>query len=771
MLIPLDEIVSKHKPKLGVVLHIGAYECEEANDYQRHNAQSVIWLEANPEMVSKMKARGHIVHQAVASDKDGDLVTFNITHNAHTNDSQSSSILSLGTHSQHYPFVTVVKSIQLRTTRVETLGDSLKWDWSKFGFLNLDIQGAELLALKGLGERLRHFSAIYAEVNVEQVYRNCALVGEIDMYLSSFGFVRVETRMTGAGWGDALYIRKVAAPTPVVFNVEVKVAATPPIPSFGQASTDLSVSLLVRHLGRHGQLAAQMFQISAADCLAAQTNAFLSTATTADKPKVHVTLSPAWAHGRHFVGFDRDGPRAYVATLESTTLRAPLVAPQAWPSVDTVSALALSIFGSQTQHKSAVELVGQLQNVSQLSIPANADRVLRLFEPVNGVLDRANARLAAAGVDPLMTCAIVVRGVMTGDALSKLIHRVTDKLEKSYKIVVFTKANKNVPDCPKNVVVMTPSPSAESTFDPAVVDLIALSLCAAIVPMDSKFGWWAAYLSRGVAALRRRNGAPSTVIHVPPTRLPPLPSWITVSEETPPETKMKGLPKPTEIVPKLNPTTLGDVFQEFGIQPFYINLQRRTDRKVLIEAEFKRMGLSSCTRFDAITHTNGAVGCSKSHCGVLKLALLQKTPLVLVLEDDFTFHPDADLFRRNLAGFLRSKRSKDKEGDFDFDCAVLTTCIPVLRIPDGELARYQSCQPPDITVRVLEASSAAAYLVPARYIPTLLHCFEASVPLLESTGQHWTYACDRAWAPLQRRDRFFVFRPLLGYQRPSPSDT
>jgi hypothetical protein len=34
-------------------------------------------------------------------------------------------------------------------------------------------------------------------------------VGEIDKYLSQFGFTRVATKMCGnAGWGDAFYIKQ-----------------------------------------------------------------------------------------------------------------------------------------------------------------------------------------------------------------------------------------------------------------------------------------------------------------------------------------------------------------------------------------------------------------------------------------------------------------------------------------------------------------------------------------------------------------------------------
>ena len=42
-------------------------------------------------------------------------------------------------------------------------------------FLNIDIQGAELLALKGMGELLHHFDYAYIEVNHDYVYKKMCI--------------------------------------------------------------------------------------------------------------------------------------------------------------------------------------------------------------------------------------------------------------------------------------------------------------------------------------------------------------------------------------------------------------------------------------------------------------------------------------------------------------------------------------------------------------------------------------------------------------------
>jgi hypothetical protein len=79
---------------------------------------------------------------------------------------------------------------------------------SDYDFINLDIQGAELLALKSFGELIKNFNYIYTEVNIASIYKNCALITEIDEYLNNYNFERVETTITQFEWGDALYLKK-----------------------------------------------------------------------------------------------------------------------------------------------------------------------------------------------------------------------------------------------------------------------------------------------------------------------------------------------------------------------------------------------------------------------------------------------------------------------------------------------------------------------------------------------------------------------------------
>lgn len=190
-------------------LHVGAHDCEELGTYQRLFEilpENMLWIDALQDKVTQSTARGiPNVYYAVISDKDGDTVSFK-----RTNNDQSSSILSLGTHTQHHPEVVVTGITSHTTTTIDTFMKQNNKDPSKYDFWNFDIQGAEMLALKGAESSIKYVKALYLEVNTEEVYKGCPLIGDIDTYLGERGFERVLTSMWGnCGWGDALYIRTI----------------------------------------------------------------------------------------------------------------------------------------------------------------------------------------------------------------------------------------------------------------------------------------------------------------------------------------------------------------------------------------------------------------------------------------------------------------------------------------------------------------------------------------------------------------------------------
>jgi FkbM family methyltransferase len=207
MLIPFSTVVATHARGKGFevrgVFHVGANTCEEAADYAREGVKEVIWFEADPSVATLQRARGFDCHEVLAADTDGDTVTFNIA-----NQCGSSSMLELGEHRIHHPSVYFSSRVKLVTQRLDTYVAAHKIDMTKYNFLNVDVQGAELRVLKGMGPALlKGFDILYLEVNTSQVYIGCALMHELDAFLAPLGFTRADTQITSANWGDAVYVR------------------------------------------------------------------------------------------------------------------------------------------------------------------------------------------------------------------------------------------------------------------------------------------------------------------------------------------------------------------------------------------------------------------------------------------------------------------------------------------------------------------------------------------------------------------------------------
>lgn len=206
MLIPFDQLFPRYGIRPDGILHLGANEGQEAEMYHKLGIRNVIWVECVPDVFKKLVAhlmRFPAQHARLAclSDVDGMNVDFHVANNG----GQSSSLLEFGTHAKEHPTVKFTETLRMRTTRVDTLlrNERLKGRW----LVNADLQGAELLALCGMGDLLGQFDWAYLEVNERPLYKGCPLLPEMDAWMKNQGFARREMQMTNFGWGDALWIR------------------------------------------------------------------------------------------------------------------------------------------------------------------------------------------------------------------------------------------------------------------------------------------------------------------------------------------------------------------------------------------------------------------------------------------------------------------------------------------------------------------------------------------------------------------------------------
>lgn len=194
--------------KVRGALHVGAHQGNEITTYRKRGISPVVFVEANPDLASALRDRfasdrDITVIEAAASDTEG-TAGFNITSM-----DQSSSLLDLRDHATLYPKIGVERQITVRTARLDDLLAEQGLDMAAINFIAMDIQGAELLALRGAQSALKGIEALQLEVNYSELYEGCPLIDDIDAFLHERQFIRVMTNTPySEEWGDALYVKR-----------------------------------------------------------------------------------------------------------------------------------------------------------------------------------------------------------------------------------------------------------------------------------------------------------------------------------------------------------------------------------------------------------------------------------------------------------------------------------------------------------------------------------------------------------------------------------
>ena len=162
-----------------------------------HN--DIIWIEGNSDLVSLSK--DNKIYNYIILDKDDcDIILYR------ANDTSSSSILDMYIHKEVYPKISYINEIKSKSITIDTFLHLHNINREEYNFLNIAIQGAELLALKGAINYLKYVNIIYCKIHEIELYKNCASIKELDEFLGGYNFRRIITIMTDKGWGDALYI-------------------------------------------------------------------------------------------------------------------------------------------------------------------------------------------------------------------------------------------------------------------------------------------------------------------------------------------------------------------------------------------------------------------------------------------------------------------------------------------------------------------------------------------------------------------------------------
>ena len=203
----IPALCSRYAVKVRGVVHVGAHEGREIAQYDAMGVERVLFIEANPAVFARLAAamRGRsdviTVNRAIS-----DRTTRMQLHLASFD--QSSSLLPMAQHLDVYPQIVPAGIVEVQATTLDTLMAEI--GVGAYNFLNVDVQGAEAMVLRGATETLRHIEAVNIEVNFTELYRKGAQIEEIDDLLLQAGFRRVAmVSLFHPTWGDAFYIRAV----------------------------------------------------------------------------------------------------------------------------------------------------------------------------------------------------------------------------------------------------------------------------------------------------------------------------------------------------------------------------------------------------------------------------------------------------------------------------------------------------------------------------------------------------------------------------------
>ena len=207
-----------HFQKKGII-HIGAHQGEEVEYYLQMGFENILLIEANPEWVELLNEKcGNTksikIFGVAVSDTEGTM-DFHI-NKSRSGNTEPSSLLKMKEFNRIVKTLQTAETIPVAVTRLDSLFEEYNIPFSNYNFINIDIQGAELMAFKGAHKILSgYIDAIISEVNLIEMYEDCPLEKDIVNFLGQYNFKKVnaiyhtlfDENGTFPAWGECLFIK------------------------------------------------------------------------------------------------------------------------------------------------------------------------------------------------------------------------------------------------------------------------------------------------------------------------------------------------------------------------------------------------------------------------------------------------------------------------------------------------------------------------------------------------------------------------------------
>lgn len=217
------------KSKDYIIFDIGSRDCEQSIEFYKAFPNAKIYaFECNPNTLDLCKrniqgySRIHLIEGAVC-DYNGDITFYPINQKKTVttwidgNPGASSLFKSNGM----YPVEKYVQDeIKVKAHRLDTLMQ--KYNIPRVDIIWMDLQGAELLALKGLGNHLDKVRYIHTEVSHKEMYTGQVMFNELNNFILSKGF-SVANNISMNGWQEDIIYSKSQEENTVKFDIVIPV--------------------------------------------------------------------------------------------------------------------------------------------------------------------------------------------------------------------------------------------------------------------------------------------------------------------------------------------------------------------------------------------------------------------------------------------------------------------------------------------------------------------------------------------------------------------
>ena len=209
------ELLMHRLAPVDLVVHVGAHWGEDAAFYESCDAETVLWVEADPdtyaglvEAMGKRTRARHLTENALVSAEAGENLSF---HRFRGDGASSSVHRATEAMAERFPQNVETGEVLELTTRSlpEILArHGVDPTMAKRPMLVLDVQGHEFEVLKGLGAGLRDFAMCKCEVSRVELYAGGARFDEIDAHMRAQGFrLASHSYFRVPRHGDVLYLR------------------------------------------------------------------------------------------------------------------------------------------------------------------------------------------------------------------------------------------------------------------------------------------------------------------------------------------------------------------------------------------------------------------------------------------------------------------------------------------------------------------------------------------------------------------------------------